>query len=99
MSDFGHLPSPVIAFFEVADVLIDETRVFLFLLSILEDLGMLAHLDEELIVTLNLSALFEGAITFDLEIDMSIVVESLTAACKMVERSRLDLEASFTRVA
>lgn len=98
MGYLGRL-APIVTFFKVADVLIDQTWVFLLLLPILEDLGVLAHLDVQLIITLKLSAFFERTISVDLKVDVPAVIKSLPTACEVVDRSWLDLKAAFTWVA
>ena len=91
--------SPAISLLEVADILINQFRLLIFLISILEDLGMLTDFNIEFtivyIIFCFFTEIFFISIALNLYINMSRVIKSLSTASEMVNLSGLDGEGSL----
>ena len=86
---FGHLATLIIPL-EVADVLVDQTWLFIFFVTVFEDLGVFSNLHIELIIAFR--RIFGGFST-DLKIDLPCVLDSQRLACEVVDLSWLHREA------
>ena len=88
--------SSFITVLEIADILVDQPWLFVLLVSILEDLGMLANLHVQLII--DLPCCFAIAFSLDLNSDVTLVIHRLSTPREMIHRRRLDYEGTLLRV-
>ena len=95
--------APLAIALEIADVLINELRILVTLVTILEDLCVLANLHEELLVLLRIRPFLATLQSFsrNLKVDCPSIVHGEFLAGEMIHLSRLDCEslrfATFAR--
>lgn len=101
LSHLGHSVPTMVSIFEVANVLVDQARLLVISIPVLEHLSVFSNLYIELIIVL--SAFFAAThiriLPFELNIDDSLVFLSLLLACEVIDFCWLEDEGALVLLA